>query len=381
MKKILLLTIVLGLISCSTGINISVENPSDFERTELVEIPVEQLMTLPAGKAYQVKNQQGEAMISQLTYDGKLIFQITINANETVICTIKTGMPEEFPPKTYGRFIVERKDDFAWENDRVAFRIYGQALIPVDGPSNGIDFWYKRTSNLIIDKWYKDDLAGTRAYHIDHGEGLDDYKVGRTLGGGAMAPYVNDSLYLNDNFVTQELWENGPLRTTFKLTYKDMTVDGKTFSENRIFSLDAGSHLTKVIQEYGTQNALSVAAGLIKRVPEDEAYTTLTDKGTAAVVYEEPETPNAGRVFVGMIFPKGVERVKSHTHTIHHPKTKNKETHSHVLGVTTYYPGQPITYYTGFGWEKYGFPTINDFRNYLTYFSRLLEDPLIIKFI
>ena len=71
----------------------------------------------------------------------------------------------------------------------MAFRIYGQALVPIDGPSNGIDLWYKRTSDLIIDKWYANDLAGIASYHNDNGEGLDDYKVGRTLGAGAMAPY------------------------------------------------------------------------------------------------------------------------------------------------------------------------------------------------
>ena len=382
MKKLLLLSFVFtGLISCSTGINISVENPSDFDRTELVEIPVEQLMTLPAGKAYHVTNQQGETLTSQLSYDGKLLFQVFIKAKETIVCSIKTGAPEELAPKTYGRFIVERQDDFAWENDRVAFRIYGQALIPIDGPSNGIDLWYKRTSDMIIDKWYKDDIAGKLSYHEDHGEGLDDYKVGRTLGGGAMAPFEKDSLYLNENFVSQELLENGPVRTTFKLTYKNMTVEGNTFSESRTISIDAGSQLTRVTQEYGTQNPMTVAAGLIKRAPEDEAYTTMTDKGVAAVMYEEPETAAAGKVFVGMIFPKGVEKVMSYTYKIIHPKTKRGETHSHVLGVTTYYPGQPITYYTGFGWEKFGFPTVSDFRNYLSYFSKSFEEPLIIKFL
>ena len=382
MKKLfILISALTGFISCNSGINISIENPSDFNRTEIVEIPVGQLMELPAGKAYQVKNQQGETMVSQLTYDGKLIFQVFIKAKESIMCSIKIGAPQLFEAKTYGRFIPERYDDFAWENDRVAFRIYGTALIPIDGPSNGIDMWYKRTSDLIIDKWYKDDLAGIRPYHLDHGEGLDDYKVGRTLGGGAMAPFEKDSLYLNDNFVTQELWENGPLRTTFKLVYKNITVEGNTFSENRIISLDAGSQLTKVTQEYGTQSTLTVAAGLVKRASDDEAYTDLTDKGSAAVVYEEPETVNAGKAFVGMIFPKGIEKVLSYTHTIIHQNTKKEETHSHVLGVTTYYPGQPITYYTGYGWEKFGFSTLSDFRNYLSYFSKSLEEPLIIKFL
>ena len=382
MKKIILLTSVLiGFLACDSSKNVSIENPSDFDRSEIVEIAVEKLIALPAGKAYQVMNKQGELLPSQRTYDGKLIFMADVKAKSNSLYTIKIGAPVEFPTKTYGRFIVERLDDFAWENDCVAFRIYGPALKPVDGPSNGIDLWFKRTNQMIIDKWYKDDLAGVRSYHTDHGEGLDDYKVGRTLGAGMMAPFVKDSLYLNENFVKQELFENGPLRTTFKLTYKDMTIDGKTFSETRTFSIDAGQQLTKVTQEYGVENTMTVAAGIIKRSKDDDAYHALTDKGTAAVLYKEPENKNVGKVFVGMIFPKGLEKVKSHTHTIIHAKTKNPETHSHVLGVTSYYPGQPITYYTGYGWEKFGFPTLNDFNNYLGHFTKMIEEPLIIKFL
>ena len=382
MKKIFyVIPAFFGLLSCESGINISVENPSNFERSEVVEIPAEKLMALPSGKTYVVTNQNGDILPSQLTFDNKLIFETNLKVNEAISYSVKTGAKKEFPSKTYGRFITERKDDFAWENDHVAFRIYGKALIAVDGPSNGLDFWYKRTNDLIIDKWYKDDLAGVKSYHEDHGEGLDDYKVGRTLGGGMMAPFVNDSLTLNENFISQEILENGPLRTTFKLTYNDITVDGKTFSESRTFSIDAGSQLTKVTQEYGTKDAITVAAGIIKRAQDDQPYEALTENGGAALIYEEPETEKVGKIFVGMFLPNGIEKAITYTATIIHPKTKNEETHSHVLGVTTYYPGQPITYYVGYGWDKFGYPTIVDFQNYIGHFTKAIEEPLIIKFI
>ena len=380
MKKMFyVITALFVLLSCESGINISVENPSPFDRSEIAEIPVEKLMALPSGKAYVVTNQNGDILPSQLTFDGKLIFQTSLKANESISYSIKTGAKSEFAAKTYGRFITERKDDFAWENDRVAFRIYGKALIPVDGPSNGLDFWYKRTNDLIIDKWYKDDLAGVRSYHEDHGEGLDDYKVGRTLGGGMMAPFVNDSLTLNDNFMSQEILDNGPLRTTFKLSYNDITVDGKTFNESRTFSIDAGSQLTKVTQEYGTKDAITVAAGIIKRSKDDQPLEAYTNNGGAAILYKEPETEKVGKIFVGMFLPKGIEKSTTYTATIIHPKTKNTETHSHILGVMTYYPGQPITYYVGYGWDKFGFPSIGDFQNYLGYFTTIIEEPLIIN--
>ena len=380
MKKIyFLISAFVLLLSCNSGLNITVENPSEFDRLEMVEISTDKLMKLPAEKIYIVVDQKGETIPSQITYDGKLIFQADIKAKETLSYTVKTGAQQTFPPKVYGRFITERKDDFAWENDRVAFRIYGPALIAVDGPSNGLDVWYKKTSNLIIDKWYKDDIGGVQSYHDDHGEGLDDYKVGRTLGAGMMAPFEKDSLTLNENFAGQELLENGPLRTTFRLTYKDITVNDKTFGEKRTFSIDAGSQFTKVTQEYDTRDTLTVAAGLVKRTEDDEAYSAYTESGTAAIIYEEPENEKAGKVYVSMIFPAGLERIISNTYTIIHPKNKNEETHSHVLGVTSYYPDQPITYYTGYGWEKFGFPTLDSFQNYVGYFTKALEEPLIIK--
>lgn len=374
------------IVSCTSEktLRITVENPSDFDRsTEIVEIPVSDLrakVTLGEGQTFVLKNEKQEIIPVQITYDGKFIFQADVKAKASVTYTLSAGSPQIFAAKTYGRFITERKDDFAWENDRVAFRIYGPALIEIDGPSNGIDLWYKRTGDLIIDKWYKDDLAGGRSYHEDHGEGLDDYKVGRTLGAGMMAPYVNRKLRLNDNFVRQEVFENGPLRTTFRLTYKDIEVDGKTFSESRTFSLDAGSQLTKVIQAYGTNEVIPVAAGIVKRQGNDAILKNVTGNGTATLMYAEPESETVGNVYVGMVFPSGLEKTLIDTCTLIHPKTGKEETHLHVAGISSYQPGAPILYYTGYGWSKYGFPAADDFQTCMAHFAASLDQPLVVNY-
>ncbi len=120
-------------------------------------------------------------------------------------------------------------DDFVWENDRVAFRAYGPALVAKDGPSTGFDAWYKRTSKLVVDEWYADELGGIKKYHDDHGEGMDDYSVGPTLGLGAPAAYVDGVIWKNKNFASYEVLENGPLRTTFRLIYDDLDVDGTRY--------------------------------------------------------------------------------------------------------------------------------------------------------
>lgn len=383
-RTVYLLCAAAFLAACTSEktFRVTVGNPSDFDRlTEMVELPLSTLSTkiaLSEGQMYVLRNDRQEIVPLQITCDGKLIFQAGVKARETAVYTVSAGAPQTFAPKTYGRFIPERKDDFAWENDRVAFRIYGAALVKIDGPSNGLDCWYKRTDAFVIDKWYRDDLAGVRSYHEDHGEGLDDYKVGRTLGGGMMAPYVGNRLWLNENFIGQELLENGPLRITFRLTYKAIEVDGKTFDESRIFSLDAGSQLTKVTQVYGAKDAMPVAAGIVKRDGNDAIFKELTG-GIASLVYAEPESETVGKVYVGMVFPSGLEKTLVDTCTLTHAITGRKETHSHILGVTTCQPGMPVTYYTGFGWSKFGFPTVDDFKSYIARFAASLQEPLIIK--
>ena len=58
-------------------------------------------------------------------------------------------------PKVYGRYVPERKDDFAWENEFAAWRMYGPAL-KAENPSNGVDLWLKASPELIVDSFYAD---------------------------------------------------------------------------------------------------------------------------------------------------------------------------------------------------------------------------------
>jgi len=383
MKKIFsLISAIVLLVSCSSSTNemtVKIENPSDKDRSaELVEIPLDSIkekVKLTDALVYVVKNSTGEIIISQITHDRKLIFQPKVKANESKSFVITIGEPQQFEPKTYGRFISERKDDFAWENDRVAFRVYGPALVGIDGPSNGIDAWYKRTNNLIIDKWYKDDLAGVASYHADHGEGQDDYKVGQSLGAGAMAPYVNGKLWLNENYASQEVLENGPLRTTFKLTYKNLDVDGKSIAENRTISIDAGSQLSKIVQAYTIKEPMQVAAGFVKREKNDSIISA-----DNYIVYAEPKSNTVGDVYLGIIYPEGMEKTTVDTYEITNSVNKKKSSFSHVLGITTQQPNKPVTYYTGYGWSKFGFPTVSDFEEYVKDFSQALKQPLVIKY-
>lgn len=386
MNKILYIILIITLLcSCSSKteeVTLKIENPADFDRiSEMVEIPIDDIiqrkLLLSDSSVYVVKDDSGRIIPSQATYDRKIIFQAGLKAGESKAYVITTGEPQQFEPRTYGRFITERKDDFAWENDRVAFRIYGPSLIDTDGPSNGIDLWYKRTSELIVDKWYAEELAGRSSYHTDNGEGLDDYKVGRTLGAGAMAPYVDNKLWLNENFKSQELLENGPLRTTFRVIYNNLDVNGKSIGESRIISIDAGSQLTRIRQAYTITEPLTVAAGVVKRERGDSLIAR-PEKGY--FVYTEPKTSKTEGVYIGVVIPGQVDAIFTDTYEYNNPKTNRKETYSHTLALTTQQPKIPVTYYTGYGWSQYGFSGVSDFASYIDNLALALKNPLIIKY-
>jgi len=114
--------------------------------------------------------------------DGRLVLEF-INKKEEDLSS----------PLVFGREAPERKDDFAWENQMVAYRVYGPALEAAGEITSGIDVWSKRLPAFVIDSFYKRDAEGARthnpalSYHKDDGVGLDSYQVGPTRGCGGTA--------------------------------------------------------------------------------------------------------------------------------------------------------------------------------------------------
>lgn len=376
MKKIFLLTAVAAaMCACAPKVTVTVENTLAVDRsTELVEIPVADLSAIALGfdDAYVVTNAAGEEVPSQFTYDDLLVFQSGLGANEKASFTIAAGLSQQFAAKTKGRLAPERKDDFIWENDRVAHRAYGAALIPTDGPSNGFDALYKRTDEMILDKWYADDLERKLSYHDDHGTGLDNYDVKRSLGAGAAAPFIDGKLILNSNFTGHEVLDNGPLRTSFRLTYPRIEIGGVPVSESRTFSIDAGSQLTRVVQEYGVASPITVAMGYTMRNPEVKYATN----GNTLIV-EEPATAKASGVYLGAVLPVDFETAVVNEYEVPAGE-KAAGVYRHILAPVTYTPGTPFTYYTGFGWEKWGDWTADKFAAYLVDFAAAVKTPFAV---
>jgi hypothetical protein len=314
--------------------------------------------------------EDGREIPSQVIYYGQpepqaLIFQVSLKPGESSGFSIREGVPGDYPVKTFGRHVPERKDDFAWENDRVVFRMYGPALAP-ENPSNGVDLWLKKTEKMIVNQFYNDDLRNGKSYHVDHGEGLDCYKVGHALGAGGIAPYLNDTLWVGNHYVTQQMLDNGPLRVTFKLTYDNFPVGGKIFSGELIVSLDCGSQLNKATVSFdGDFTAMQVAGGIFLH---DEIGNIKISEKNGYIAYGEKATSDAGipagRNYVGVLFPEGM--------------AGSIQQWEHLLALAPYSKGGKFTYYFGGGWNEWGFQTDEDWFKYMDDFSARLKNPLTI---
>lgn len=372
MKKILLaIAIAAVCLSCS-GAKIKVTNPLKLARAnETVEISWNDVQAKVPGATPEdivVIDPDGKQQPSQVIYNGgaepqALIFQATVPATGSTTYKLKTGVRENYPAQAFGRFVPERMDDFAWENNLIAHRMYGPALEATGEISNGIDIWLKRTDSLIIDKWYTPGFN----YHADHGEGLDCYKVGRTLGSGAMAPYEKDSLWLGNNYIQYKVLDNGPIRIAFQLDYAPFRVDTVMVTERRTISLDANTRFNKITEEYtGDFDKMKVAAGVVLRGPGGKVLDIL-NKPIKMVGYWEPlntdNKPDNGHTTVGLVFPC---EIKVETRL------------GHLLGSTTIPQGKPFTYQMGAGWSKSDVPTPEAMTQLIFDQSAKSENPLIV---
>ena len=158
----------------------------------------------------------------------------------------------------------ERFDDFAWENDRVAHRMYGQALETWQNEpltSSGVDVWVKRTPRLVVNDWYMAD-----DYHRDHGEGADFYSAGPSRGCGGSGIWNDGQLFVSRNFRRSRVLANGPIRLIFELDYEAWDAGGRSLTERKRVTLDAGAHLNRFESSYSLYGKadLTWAAGIKK---------------------------------------------------------------------------------------------------------------------
>lgn len=210
----------------------------------------------------------------------------------------------EFPRRLYARRVPERDDDFAWENLRVAYRIYGAALQARDGAAPGIDVWSKRPSRLVVDDWYRRDAEGLRrhdpelSYHVDRGDGPDAYAVGRSPGAGGTAAWIDGAPVQSGNARRVRITAMGPVRLRFEVDYAPWRAGDVRVHEHKAVTLDAGAHLNRQRVRYAFDGAakMTMAAGLA--VHRGARVRDLDGHGLA--VWDTPQKAGPGRIATGL---------------------------------------------------------------------------------
>jgi rhamnogalacturonyl hydrolase YesR len=351
---------------------LTLSNQTGLARNEeVVEVPFSNFnskIKSAANSPFKLTNAlTGEEIPYQLEYRGNkkpfnVLIEISLSPGSQILSQVSHEKPADFAAKTYARFVPERYDDLAWENDRIAFRVYGKALERVPNEmAYGLDVWAKKTSKLVINDWYK-----KADYHVDHGEGLDFYDVGLSLGAGSSAPYIKDSIFYSKNYRKYKILDNGPLRSTFQLFYDNWNVDGKTVGESEIISLDAGSQLNKIETVYSFKDKkMPVAVGIVEHSGDG---TFLLDERKGIMGYWQPENKKNGILGIGCIIPQD--------------NLKMKLDKQHLLTYFEVSANKPMVYYAGAGWDKAGI--ISDSKmwfQYLENFKTKLDHPILIKWL
>jgi hypothetical protein len=195
-----------------------------------------------------------------------------------------------------------------------------------------VDVWVKKVRTPVVDKWYK-----RGEYHHDEGEGLDYYSVGQSRGCGGTTIVADGKLHNSSNFTKYKVIADGPLRAVFELTYGGFDIgNGRTASEVKRFSIDAGSNMTRVETRFTSNKApLTVGVGIVQR--DGVGHYTADGANNS---YWEPAHGDDGSIGCGVILPDGVKGFD----------VIDKQ----QLTLGTAQPGQPFVYYFGAGWSKSG---------------------------
>jgi hypothetical protein len=330
---------------------------------------------------YQVTNIAPQAKDPQgtgIAY-GELLFQHDFAAGEKS-ATFTVEKTDEvapvFPTKAYARYVPERLDDFAWENDKIGHRTYGPALAaPAEGTgkevlvSSGLDIWAKRVSYSIVDRWYN---KGHDHYHHDEGEGMDLYQVGPSRGCGGTGVWDGSRLHVSGNYRNWKIIANGPIRAVFELTYDTWMANGVMVSEVKRFTVDAGHQLDQIESTFAVTGAKEVTIGIgLNKTPADkgqEAKIELTPASADGSLTQWVVQKTNGALGTAVVVPAAAFQGFAEDERNH-------------LVLAKAASGQPLRYYAGAGWSKAGeFKTAAEWNAYVAACAARVRSPVKVTF-
>jgi hypothetical protein len=292
--KLISLEVLVLVSGCQQKNYFTIGNPGNKQVTDLARVlgreeVNEYLPDTTTGLPVIVKDREGKLLPSQcddMNGDGRwdeLVFLCDLGSGESKKLLFEPVEPSAYPVfdvRTHLRFCradepydtawgdrrmktndtkftipVYQMEGPAWENDIVAFRNYYDAR-------NGIDIYGKRVHEMVLDSV---GIKG-RNYHELAGWGMDILKVGNSLGAGAIAIGIGDSIYRvgpcdEGRF---RLISQGPVRTVFELTYKNVPAGERLYSVNQQISIYAGDDFYRnSIQVDGLKGDEELVTGIV----------------------------------------------------------------------------------------------------------------------
>src|SRR5690606_21827569 len=163
MKRIIFAVVALCLTYSASWAQkvIQVKNTLDEHRLEVISIPFAKFSKhFGVDTVFTIKDRtSGSIYTHQLEKLGlpdvqNVLVQVQIAPKSSLDLVVSSEKAPSVSSKAYARYVPERFDDFAWENDVVTFRMYGKALEGKRDDAQGVDFWAKRTTDLVINAWY-----------------------------------------------------------------------------------------------------------------------------------------------------------------------------------------------------------------------------------
>ena len=373
-------------------------NTTQHQRQEVVAWnakDVWQQLGVKEGSSLIVKNPYGQTVTHQITHDGRLLLDVSVHPKGTAEFTVEQGNSADFKPYVFGKQYAWRVDDITWENDIAAYRVYGPALQRSGEKAYGIDVWLKSTKELDVDHRYAvtwqsnidkaffrsignkegvDFVDRATSFHLDHGQGLDCYNVGPSLGCGTPALMLGDSLVMPYCYKDYEILDNGPLEFTLSLTYPTVNIDGQNVTEHRLISLAKGSNFNRMTVWYdGMTRPTDVAGGFVVHTSASEDLTL----GKDFIAYDDPtdsyERHNF-QIYVAAIFPEGGVKtrfVPDHNHL-------KQGIYGNAVGVKRgMKAGEKLSYWFGASWCQSGTPDHDFWMMQIERFKQNIGNPII----
>ncbi len=304
-------TFSLSLVAQVVTKIVTVRNSSSQDITNYtLEIPVKKL-NLPLGNYVATIGDKNVPVEIIQNIRGELTAVLPIEkieANKTLKVAVKRGTADSYPKRTYaelshkigGQFeghkyvggyswvkpnYITLPGDFrdhsyyikyegpGWESDKVAFRFY------LDN-RNGIDVFAKKTSDIVLPAVGVD---GFDNYHNMADWGMDNMKVGKTLGLGSIAAWSGGKAVRVEkkDSVTCYIQADGKIRSQVKTIYYGWEANYIKCDLTSLISIDAGnraSHMELFVNKSLVDN---IATGIFK------------DKNGELIITNEPSSTSS----------------------------------------------------------------------------------------